>query len=47
MVLDSDIDKIMKRTKNRPIPSGKIDRKSAFLISFVLTFFWSNNFFFP
>lgn len=39
MVLDSDIDKIMKRTKNRPIPSGKIDGRSAFLISFILTFF--------
>ena len=34
---DADIDKIMYRTRNRPIPSGKIDKDDARLIGLWLT----------
>lgn len=36
MVLDSDIDAIMLRTRRRPIPSGRLKKKSSLIISLVL-----------
>jgi len=36
MFLDADIDSIMIRTRNRPIPSGRIERYRAFVISLVI-----------
>ncbi|MCV6586278.1 MAG: heme o synthase [Marinibacterium sp.] len=36
---DSDIDRIMKRTKGRPIPSGKVDREDALAIGLALSGF--------
>lgn len=34
---DSDIDRIMKRTRSRPIPSGKVSREDAFAIGITLS----------
>jgi protoheme IX farnesyltransferase len=34
--LDRDIDSVMKRTMNRPLPKGKIKPKSAFIFGFSL-----------
>jgi len=36
-IIERDLDKLMDRTKNRPIPSGTISVKSAFVIATVLT----------
>lgn len=36
---DSDIDRIMKRTQRRPIPSGKVAREDAFAIGMTLAAF--------
>ncbi|MGB0896047.1 MAG: heme o synthase [Flavobacteriaceae bacterium] len=36
-IIERDLDKLMDRTKNRPIPSGKISVKIAFVIATVLT----------
>ncbi len=33
MWYDADIDSVMKRTQNRPIPSGRVDKDSALLFS--------------
>ncbi|WP_455480151.1 heme o synthase [Bartonella sp. B23] len=37
MWYDSDIDAVMKRTKNRPIPSGRISSKKAFIFGMILS----------
>ncbi|WP_455466944.1 heme o synthase [Bartonella sp. B39] len=37
MWYDSDIDAVMERTKNRPIPSGKISSRKAFIFGMVLS----------
>ncbi len=34
---DADIDRVMKRTKNRPIPSGKVDADDALAIGLTLS----------
>ncbi len=36
-ILEVDIDKLMDRTKNRPIPSGNMTVRTAFIIAIVLT----------
>ena len=36
-IIERDLDKLMERTKNRPIPSGKISVNGAFIIASVLT----------
>lgn len=36
-IIERDLDKLMDRTKNRPIPSGSISVKAAFVIATVLT----------
>lgn len=36
-IIERDLDKLMDRTKDRPIPSGKISVKVAFIIATVLT----------
>lgn len=36
-IIERDLDKLMERTKNRPIPSGTISVKAAFVIATVLT----------
>jgi heme o synthase len=38
---DSDRDRLMERTKNRPIPAGKISRNKTLLIAIVLSAFGS------
>lgn len=37
MWYDRDIDAIMKRTKNRPIPSGRVEPDDAFILATILT----------
>ena len=37
-IIEKDLDKFMDRTKNRPIPSGKMSVNTAFIISILLTF---------
>ncbi|WP_019219767.1 heme o synthase [Bartonella florencae] len=39
MWYDADIDAVMERTKNRPIPMGKISLKRAFIFGMVLSMF--------
>jgi len=36
-IIERDLDKLMDRTKNRPIPSGTISVKAAFVIATILT----------
>jgi len=36
-IIERDLDKLMDRTKNRPIPSGSISVKAAFVIATMLT----------
>lgn len=36
-IIEKDLDKLMDRTKNRPIPSGSISVKAAFIIATMLT----------
>ena len=36
---DADIDKVMKRTQNRPIPSGKVTPEEAKIVGFTLSGF--------
>ena len=36
---DADIDKVMKRTSSRPIPSGKVEANTSLTIGLVLSFF--------
>tara|TARA_A100001015_G_scaffold297330_1_gene378709 strand:+ start:329 stop:1204 length:876 start_codon:yes stop_codon:yes gene_type:complete len=38
-VVESDLDKLMERTKNRPIPQGLIDKKPAIVLAVVFAFF--------
>ncbi|RUT31448.1 protoheme IX farnesyltransferase [Arsenicitalea aurantiaca] len=39
MWYDSDIDAVMSRTANRPIPSGRVERDDALTLGLVLSFF--------
>ncbi|MCB1468783.1 MAG: heme o synthase [Hyphomicrobiaceae bacterium] len=39
MWYDADIDAIMSRTRNRPIPSGRLDRQTALMFGLVLSVF--------
>ncbi|MET3589356.1 protoheme IX farnesyltransferase [Bartonella silvatica] len=39
MWYDADIDAVMERTKNRPIPTGKISAKRAFVFGMILSVF--------
>lgn len=36
-ILEKDLDALMDRTKNRPLPSGRMSVRSAFIIALVLT----------
>ena len=36
-IIERDLDALMKRTENRPIPSGRMSVKTAFIIAVVLT----------
>jgi protoheme IX farnesyltransferase len=36
-IIEKDIDALMDRTKNRPIPSGRMSKTSAFIIATILT----------
>lgn len=36
-IIERDLDRLMDRTKNRPIPSGKISVRAAFVIATILT----------
>jgi len=36
-IIERDLDALMERTKNRPIPSGRMEVKTAFAIAVVLT----------
>ncbi len=36
-IIEKDLDALMKRTKNRPIPSGRMSVKTALIIAIVLT----------
>ncbi|MCL9804844.1 heme o synthase [Flavobacterium amniphilum] len=36
-IIEKDLDSLMDRTKNRPIPSGRMSSKTAFIIATVLT----------
>ncbi len=37
-IIEKDLDAKMDRTKNRPLPSGKMSKETAFILGFVLTF---------
>ena len=37
-VIEKDLDAKMDRTKNRPVPSGRISINSALILGFILTF---------
>ncbi len=39
MYIDSDIDRVMKRTQSRPIPSGRVPREHALGLGIFLSFF--------
>ncbi|MDO5727211.1 MAG: heme o synthase [Bowdeniella nasicola] len=39
MVYDRDIDRVMQRTKNRPIPSGRVSVRGAMIFGFLLAAF--------
>ncbi|MDO4606782.1 MAG: heme o synthase [Bowdeniella nasicola] len=41
MVYDRDIDRVMRRTKKRPIPSGKVSVRGALIFGFALSVFSS------
>jgi len=36
-IIERDLDALMDRTKNRPIPSGRMEVKTAFIIAVILT----------
>jgi len=36
-IIEKDLDALMHRTQNRPIPSGRMSVKSAFIIAVILT----------
>lgn len=36
-IIEKDLDALMERTKNRPIPSGRLSVKAAFILACVLT----------
>lgn len=36
-IIEKDLDKLMDRTKNRPLPAGVISKKNAFILGCVLT----------
>lgn len=36
-IIETDLDAIMDRTKNRPLPSGRMTKKSAFILGIILT----------
>lgn len=36
-IIEKDIDALMDRTKNRPIPSGRMSKRTAFIIATLLT----------
>ena len=36
-ILEKDLDALMDRTKNRPLPSGRMSVRSAFLVACILT----------
>lgn len=36
-IIEIDLDAIMDRTKNRPLPSGRMTKKSAFILGIILT----------
>lgn len=36
-IIERDLDSLMERTKNRPLPAGKISVRSAFIIACILT----------
>lgn len=36
-IIEKDLDALMERTKNRPIPSGRLSVKTAFILACVLT----------
>ncbi len=41
-IIEKDLDKFMDRTKNRPIPSGKMSVNTAFIISILCMFLNAN-----
>ena len=36
-IIERDLDALMDRTKNRPIPSGRMEVRTAFIIAIILT----------
>jgi protoheme IX farnesyltransferase len=36
-IIETDLDAIMDRTKNRPLPSGRMTKQSAFILGIILT----------